>query len=213
MSDIHCPKCNDDLPEDSFGIDNKRPNGRQLWCRQCKAEYRKSDKFKATKQKWLDNNKDRMTEYKQLYYDLHSDSIKSRAANYRATNPELVKEYKNKWYKTDQGRLSILLKTKRRQSTLNSLPSDLTQAQWLSTLEEFDNSCGYCGNTEKLHQEHVIPISKDGPYTKWNIIPGCQSCNSSKSDKDMLDWYMEQEFFNPIRLEKILSFMEVNNIG
>ena len=59
-----------------------------------------------------------------------------------------------------------------------------TKEEWLECLVEFDYRCAYCGKkSRKLQQDHVIPLSKLGPYVKENILPACPRCNQSKSNK------------------------------
>ena len=55
-------------------------------------------------------------------------------------------------------------------------------------------------------REHVVPISKKGLNETQNVIPACISCNSSKKDKDMLEWYKETKFFSEARLAKIMEW-------
>ena len=40
--------------------------------------------------------------------------------------------------------------------------------------------CAYCGTTEKLGIDHVIPMSSGGPNTPENIVACCVPCNSAK---------------------------------
>jgi hypothetical protein len=37
--------------------------------------------------------------------------------------------------------------------------------------------------------DHIIPLSKGGPDIISNQVFACQSCNSSKGDKDVFYWY------------------------
>ena len=51
-------------------------------------------------------------------------------------------------------------------------------------LEFFNFSCAYCGNGDStLIFEHIIPVSKGGRHTSWNVVPACSNCNTDKSDK------------------------------
>ncbi len=88
------------------------------------------------------------------------------------------------------------------------LLNDLTDAQWQDTLQEFGNCCAYCGSTQDLQKEHIVPVDSYGPTTKWNVIPACNSCNGSKANSDLLKWYMSRPFFSTERLTKIVAFMD-----
>lgn len=82
----------------------------------------------------------------------------------------------------------------------------LTAEEWHSTCQVFNLSCAYCGAVCKLTMDHVVPVNNGGTTEACNIIPSCQSCNSSKQDKDVIEWYTAQPFYNKSRLEKILKF-------
>jgi hypothetical protein len=73
-------------------------------------------------------------------------------------------------------------------SKKESLPATLTNEQWKETLKYYNYRCAYCGIHEielekSLAQEHIIPVSRNGGFTKDNIVPSCGSCNSKKHDK------------------------------
>jgi len=51
------------------------------------------------------------------------------------------------------------------------------------------NCCEYCGTTENLSWDHLIPRSKGGPDTAENHVLACRKCNSSKSSKGLYEWY------------------------
>jgi len=42
--------------------------------------------------------------------------------------------------------------------------------------------CVKCGSQENLEFDHIIPLSKDGANTAWNIQLLCEACNRAKSD-------------------------------
>ena len=49
--------------------------------------------------------------------------------------------------------------------------------------------CVYCGATERLTWDHLIPRARGGPDTISNQVPACSSCNSSKGDRDAVEWF------------------------
>lgn len=58
-------------------------------------------------------------------------------------------------------------------------------------LEGTDGKCVYCGAQAETW-DHIIPISKGGGTTPGNIVPACKNCNSSKKDKDVIDWIISK---------------------
>ena len=66
--------------------------------------------------------------------------------------------------------------------------SEIVREDRLMAVEGF-KECGYCGATGELSWDHLVPTSKGGPNTISNHVPACRSCNSSKGDKDALEWY------------------------
>lgn len=48
------------------------------------------------------------------------------------------------------------------------------------------------GGGQKIHLDHIIPVNLGGPTDDWNILPICGSCNSSKSDSHLLDWWEKE---------------------
>lgn len=56
-----------------------------------------------------------------------------------------------------------------------------------------ERACVYCGCESDLSMDHIIPKVRGGPDIPANIIPACKSCNSSKGDKDLFQWYFEDK--------------------
>lgn len=100
-----------------------------------------------------------------------------------------------------------------------SLPNTLTNEEWNKIMQDFNNSCAYCGMSEEdhlkkweeiLHQEHFIPLSNGGGYEVGNIIPSCRSCNSSKKSQDFFEWYPNYEHYNVDRMNFILTYLNID---
>jgi len=49
-------------------------------------------------------------------------------------------------------------------------------------------SCNYCGSKEHLAVDHLISRKKGGLDIGENLVWACRTCNSSKSDQDLLEW-------------------------
>lgn len=48
--------------------------------------------------------------------------------------------------------------------------------------------CAYCGRTENLSIDHLIPRLHGGEDGADNLVTACRSCNSSKGARDLLEW-------------------------
>lgn len=44
-------------------------------------------------------------------------------------------------------------------------------------------ACAYCGATEHLEVDHVVPLSRGGANTERNLVIACRSCNAAKNAK------------------------------
>ncbi len=101
------------------------------------------------------------------WYAAHLGVARERFRRRRATNPEAV-------HKADS------ISQRRRRARKASVLATLTTDQWEAILATYKNRCVYCGKRTKMTQDHLLAASKRGPYTMWNILPCCQSCNSHK---------------------------------
>lgn len=49
--------------------------------------------------------------------------------------------------------------------------------------------CAYCNNDKELSNDHIVP-KRECHFTEiHNIVKSCRSCNSSKGDKDLIEWW------------------------
>jgi hypothetical protein len=74
---------------------------------------------------------------------------------------------------------------------------------WSSTVRDWEkerekgNVCVYCGSTDGLSTDHIIPTSRVGVDPRIaglldspdNCVCACRSCNASKRDQDIFEWY------------------------
>ncbi|WP_281962458.1 HNH endonuclease [Bacteroides nordii] len=59
------------------------------------------------------------------------------------------------------------------------IPRDVVDTVW----NRDGGKCVYCGSTENLHLDHIIPFSKGGDTSVENLQLLCQKCNLEKSNK------------------------------
>ena len=84
----------------------------------------------------------------------------------------------------------IRLYTRARRAMLKGATVEkITKKQWEGVLDSFGHRCAYCLKSKKLAMDHMVPIAKGGRHALNNVVPACQSCNSSKGTKSMMEWY------------------------
>jgi 5-methylcytosine-specific restriction endonuclease McrA len=54
------------------------------------------------------------------------------------------------------------------------------------------HACAYCGATDALAVDHLVPRSRGGSDGGENLLIACRPCNSRKGARDLLAW-MESE--------------------
>lgn len=92
---------------------------------------------------------------------------------------------------------------------LQTTSSSEAKRMWRRSIKEKWNcECAYCGSTENLTLDHVVPRSKGGADETKNVVCCCQTCNHDKGHTPWQQWYNSQYFFDPDRYQKILDWME-----
>lgn len=208
-----CSKCGAEYPKTSeyFQKDVRIKCGYGSECKIC---------IKLRKAKYNEANKERKSAYNKEYRERNREKLIEHYKNYRKNNQEKIKEYReaNKKraieYAKEYRKLNrdkVISTNQKRKARKKHLPATLTAEQWGYIKKYFDNKCAYCGQEADLQQEHFVPLSKGGEYTKDNIIPACRNCNYSKYNKDFFEWYPKQKFYNKNREKAILNFLNYKN--
>lgn len=78
----------------------------------------------------------------------------------------------------------------RRRARVKNLPDAFTSADWQYCLSYWQNRCVMCGSKDRISADHWIAVShRNSPGTvRSNMIPLCCNCNSSKSNRNPVDW-------------------------
>ena len=103
-----------------------------------------------------------------------------------------LKKATSRYQKSDKGKKANLAAVHRYMAKKRNLPSDFSSVDWMNAIAFFGGKCAYCRTSTELQQEHFIPVSLGGGYTKSNIIPACKTCNISKRDKHPLEWLQKK---------------------
>lgn len=193
-----CKRCGRTLPKTkeyfTSGLDKKRGKEYFGMCRECNKAY-----SRAYHAEHRDEENERSRERAKEYYKEHKEHVSAYMKEYWSQRPE-------RWRDIHRN------EEKRRRARMKQLPATFTAQDWKDALHEFSGACAYCGETGKLTQDHITPISKGGAYTKGNILPACFRCNRSKHSKDFAEWYREQPFYDKEREEHIKEYTEKEKV-
>ena len=89
------------------------------------------------------------------------------------------------------------------------------EKKWSDILREDikmnNTKCAYCGGTQELSNDHIVPKRECHFAEIHNIVKACKKCNSSKSDKDLIEWWgIEKRYELPrIAMGKYLKMVYI----
>jgi len=63
-----------------------------------------------------------------------------------------------------------------------------------------ENACAYCGATEGLEWEHIIPRTKIVIDEIDNMVWACRACNATKGGRDPFEWYGKERQYEIPRI-------------
>lgn len=58
--------------------------------------------------------------------------------------------------------------------------------------------CVYCGSQTNISVDHMFAKAHGGADSSDNLVCCCRSCNSSKGDSDLMEWYGTRNDFPPL---------------
>ncbi|KKL76774.1 hypothetical protein LCGC14_2041530 [marine sediment metagenome] len=185
---VRCTECGEFKPLACYPNAKGCVYGRAGKCRACQREryrdYSQTPAAKATRHRCnhSERGKERFSRYRQ-------------SARGKATRKRLAKAYAQteagrataqraavKYCQSEHGRRIRVQTQARRDARQAALPATLTDDEWQAILMDYDYRCAYCrtpfNDNMVITQDHVLPLSRGGPYTEANIVPACGACNS-----------------------------------
>lgn len=162
------------------------------------------EKAREATAKWVENNRDKRNALHSKYYHnpKNNERIKTRQREY-AQLEERKQKHK-------------VIRVNHRARKYNPSSIDLTEADFYKVLNAFRGLCAYCQSNQADTIDHVIALSQNGSHALHNLLPCCYSCNASKQEFLVYDWYKSKSFFSPQHWQEIndyLSKVEQNVIG
>jgi 5-methylcytosine-specific restriction endonuclease McrA len=212
-----CKKCGNEFPatEEFFYVHKECKDGFRPECKACRIKIVKNfykennNKILEQKKEYHIKNRDKICAIKKEYNKINSSKRSKWGKKYYIENKDLLnKKSKDYYYSNPERSRYYAKKSKHKRRTLEKqIETNFSFNEWRFCKEHFDYKCAYCGKEQPLTQDHFIPLSKGGEYTKNNIIPCCSICNSSKCNSDFFEWYPMKSFYDKKKERKILKYL------
>ena len=180
---------------------------------ECQKVYNKEHKEerKEYDKKYKEEHKEHIQEYQKKYYEEHKEEkIKYQRDYYKENKEDILENTKS--YRINNPEKAFNQHSRRRQKEENQ-GNGVNKIQWKEMMEFFDWKCAYSGEyiggdnkDRKRTIDHIVALDNGGEHEIWNCVPCYASYNYSKHDKNMLDWYLQQEYFDIDRLTKIYEW-------
>lgn len=153
----------------------------------------KNHNCKESHARWKLQNKEKIAKGARIWKENNKESRRQADKEWTQNNPERTRE---------RGRR----RRARKYNAVKNASIDVTHKDIELLKQTFNESCVYCGSTEKLTIDHVIPLARGGTHELKNLLPCCRSCNSSKNCSPIQSWYQSKPFFSEQRWEAIVKF-------
>ena len=210
-----CSCCGEWLVANTVNFHRKKDGkyGLHSRCKECSRKYSKQyyetnrDSMIEYQKQWYKGNRNKKLEYQKQWHQDNRDKKLEYDKRWHEANKEQQKQYRQ----SPQGQVAMFNGSQRRRIKEEQQGTGITKDQWLEMMKFFDWKCAYSG--ERLSNktrsiDHIVPLNSNGDNMIWNCVPMTRSLNSSKNDKDMLEWDREQSFYSEARLAKIYEWQE-----
>jgi len=191
-----CNVCGETKPLPDFVPRKEARDGYRGTCRVCWRERtrlasqrwreRHPEQAAESYRNWLEKNREYDRERCNRYDATNREKRRQARAKSRKENPEHHRALNKAWREAniEKARAACLAYYHRKRSSSDLDKSTDAYVAWLML-----QNCFYCGAKGKMTIDHVIPISRGGKHVADNIVPACQSCNSSKGAKPLEEWH------------------------
>jgi 5-methylcytosine-specific restriction endonuclease McrA len=196
-----------------FHRDRNRPDGFQLYCKDCKRErdsrsyIRHREKRQRTFRTWKRQHREEIDAWHRRYVKEYrrgqrrrttlSDDVANLPERYRlhklcsscggsfppADFPGRRPECRRCGNRRQPRYRNPTKRAVYRQNRRARETGQITPAEWRVILDHWQHRCAYCRAVGPLTMDHVVPLAKGGRHAADNLVPACPSCNSGKHTK------------------------------
>jgi len=138
---------------------------------------------------WLNNPKEYLRKYYKKWYKKNKEKKDKQVIEWRKKHRKSCSKASVRWAKRNPEKKAFE-NGKRRAMKINAKGSH-TLEEWEELKKKHDYRCAICDErepfvgqkSERLTEDHIVPLSKGGTDDIGNIQPLCFSCNCKKYNK------------------------------
>ena len=192
---VHCAECGRNKPHYCKGL-----------CKSCYARQQNAanpEPARARARRWNKANPEKKREAERRRYAANVDKERERSRRYREANPEKRSETCRNWTIANPGQSGRWRRAnpeqaqsdgreyaRRRRARKNGVTVEPVDEA--AIYERDGHMCIYCGATENLELDHIVPLASGGAHCEDNLVVACLSCNRGKYTKPLEDWLQTQ---------------------
>ena len=155
-------------------------SGNQKFCnRRCKDNFYRRN--------WDAEKRAAKAAYQAQYREANREKARLVAAEWRKNNPERHKQNCRDAYRANK-----VLFQRGRDKRRNRPGTPYSQAEWERICLRYGDACVYCGSTDRIEKDHIIPLARGGSDSIGNVVPACYDCNRSKHSKFVMEWKLRK---------------------
>ena len=170
-----CSKCDTVKPLGEFSKAPRYRNGIRAQCKACRA---------AKGKEYYEANQDRLRVSACKWYHAHREEALAAGRLWCINNPERVAAKARRWQVKNADHVASYMRMWRARMAGAVIEIVDVAEVW----DYWGPMCAYCGSTEDLTLDHIVPLSQGGPHSFDNLTVACRPCNTSKSAKKLIEW-------------------------
>lgn len=218
-----CNKCKTAKPCEAFSKNCTTKDGLQAWCKTCFQDcihqhyqqprnrerrritlrrYERRPEVKAKKATYMakyrqrpevKEHKNALARFRRKTDPEFRERERCKKREYYAEHEEECLERNRRWVEENREAWNII-SSRHRARQYSAFPNDFTAEDWEAVLTHYRFCCAYCGVSENLQRDHIVPLSLSGSHTISNIVPACKRCNTTKGARtpSMAGMYLDK---------------------
>lgn len=197
MQTKQCTQCKETKDVSCFYRRPKNSSGLRSDCKSCCAKQNRAynianrESISQYNKKYKTANLERELErHRHWYRDNRLHAIQysnDYLAQRLAVDPNYVRDKSRQW--VEKNREVTRLRAHLRRTAKHRANSFFVSQKDLQKIRL--KPCTYCGTTEEIQIDHVIPLARGGAHSIGNLAPACRLCNNHKRAKFVTEWRLE----------------------